>query len=186
MIKKLPLTRLLLGITSLSCTSIFSFAASVTAIPVSNAYINFAGAGGDFSGRSGTFRASEATTTTPVTDGLRLYEVHLAKMLEVSVNFCKDREPNYKFTWNYEADQGKVYMGEYSWTCQFALDTLKKFGSSGTEEITIHYVDNPKKETISALNITGKNAKEFIDLVKTLKPQCIDYTPKICPGDRLE
>ncbi len=163
-----------------------SFCNPVSALPVENAYINIAGAGGDFNGRTATFTASEKTTTTPVKDGLRLYEVHLAKMLEVSELFCRDREPNYKFTWNYQAEEGKVYMGEYSWTCQFARDTLKKFGSSGKETITIHYVDNPKQETISALNITGKNAQNFINLVKTLKPQCINYTPKICPGDRLE
>lgn len=163
-----------------------SFCSPVSGIPVNNAYINIAGAGGDFTGRTATFRAEEKTTVTPVKNGLRLYEVHLAKMIEVSEFYCRDREPNYKFTWNYEAEQGKVYMGQYSWTCQFARDTLKKFGSSEEETITIHYVDNPKKETLSALNITGENAKSFIDLVKTLKPECIDYKPKICPGDRLE
>lgn len=158
----------------------------VSAIPVNNAYINIAGAGGDFTGRAATFRVEDKTTVTPVKDGLRLYELHLAKMIEVSEHFCRDREPEYKFTWNYEAEGGKVYMGEYSWTCQFARDTLKKFGSSGEENITIHYVDNPQKETISALNITGKNAENFIHLVRTLKPECIDYNPPICPGDRLE
>jgi serine/threonine-protein kinase len=183
---KLPLNRLLLGVSSFSLASIFSLVSSVTAIPVSNTYINFAGAGGDFSSRTATFRASESTTTTPVKDGLRLYNVHLAKMIEVSEHFCRDRDSDYKFYWNYEADQGKVFMGQFSWSYQFARDTLKKFGSSGEEKITIHYVDNPQSETISALNLSGKNAQEFMGLVKTLKPQCIDYTPKICPGDRLD
>lgn len=170
---------------ALSLISIISFNLSASAIPVSNAYINFAGAGGDFSSRTGTFRAKESTTITPVKDGLRIYETHLAKMIEVSENFCKDREPNYKFYWNYEADQGKIFMGQFTWTCQFAHDTFKKFGTAGKEKIVIHYVDNPQNETISVLNLIGKNAQEFINLVKTIKPQCIDYTPKICPGDQL-
>lgn len=170
---------------ALTLVSIISFCSSVSAIPVSNAYINFAGAGGDFSSRTATFKASEANTTTPVKDGLRVYETHLAKMIEVSNNFCKDRQPNYKFYWNYEADQGKIFMGQFSWNCQFVSDVFKKIGTSGTEKMTIHYVDNPKSETISVLNLAGKNAQEFVNLVKKIEPKCIDYTPKICPGDKL-
>jgi hypothetical protein len=170
---------------ALSLISIISFNLSASAIPVSNAYISFAGAGGDFSSRTGTFTASESTTITPVKDGLRIYETHLAKMIEVSKNFCQDREPNYKFYWNYEADQGKIFMGQFSWSCQFANDIFKKFGTASKEKIVIHYVDNPQNETISVLNISGKNAQEFINLVKTLEPKCVDSNPKICPGDKL-
>ena len=183
---KLPLTRLLLGVSSLSMASAFSIFTPATAIPVSNAYISFAGAGGDFTSRTATFRVPESTTVTPVENGLRLYDVHLAKMIEVSENYCKDRESDYLIHWNYEVDQGKIFMGEFSWSCQFARDTLKKFGTSETETVTIYHTDNPKSETIYVLNINRNNAKEFLSLVQTIKPKCIEMTPKICPGDRLE
>jgi serine/threonine-protein kinase len=181
MINKLPLIRLLFGVTCFSLVSI-----SVTAIPVSSAYINFAGAGGYFSSRTGTFRVPDSTTVTPVENGLRLYEVHLAKMIEVTESFCKDRENDYIVYWNYEAEAGKVFMGEFSLSCQFARETLQKFGRSNTEKVTIHHRGNPTSENISVLNINSQNAPEFINLVQSLKPSCLEITPKICPGDRLE
>jgi hypothetical protein len=97
---------------------------SVAAISVPNAYINFAGAGGDFSSRTATFRVPDQTTTKLVRYGLRLYELHLAKMIEVTNNFCQDRDSNYVIYWNYEAADGKVFMGQYNLTCQFAQETL--------------------------------------------------------------
>lgn len=186
MLKSYSLNKFLLGISSFSLASVSSFLNPAMAIPVPNAYISFAGAGGDFTSRTATFRAPESTATQPVENGLRLYDVHLAKMIEVSENYCKDRESSYLIHWNYEVDQGKIFMGEFSWSCQLARDTFKKFGTAGTEKVTIHHRDEPVSETISVLNINSNNAKEFLSFVQTLKPKCIEMTPKICPGDRLE
>ncbi|MDJ0846392.1 MAG: hypothetical protein QNJ08_19410, partial [Crocosphaera sp.] len=69
---------LLTFLTYVSLSFISSSFISMMAIPVHNVYINFAGAGGDFSSRTGTFRVSSSTTVTPVKYGLRLYEIHLA------------------------------------------------------------------------------------------------------------
>jgi serine/threonine-protein kinase len=184
--KKFPLTKLLFAVSSVSITGILAIFTPVTAISVANAYINFAGAGGDFSSRTATFLVPESTAVTPVKNGLRLYEVHLAKMIEVSESYCQDRESDYLIHWIYKVDQGKIFMGQFSWSCQFARDTLKKFGSSGTEKMTIHHRGNPTSETISVLDINSNNAKEFINLVKTLKPKCLEMSSPICPGDRLE
>ena len=171
----------------LSLFSLFALTTSTSANPVDDAYINFAGSGGDFTSRTATFRVNDSTTVTPVGNGLRLYEMHLARMLEVSTHFCQDRMPDYQFYWNYEAEDGKVYMGQFSWTCQFAINTVEQFGSAETKKMTIHYVDNPIVEQIKVMNLDQQNAQEFIDLVKTLEPQCIDYSPNnICPGDRLK
>jgi serine/threonine-protein kinase len=186
MTDKLALFRLLLSVASLGLAGISSLFASVAAIPVLNVNINFAGAGGDFSSRTATFRVPDSTTVTPVENGLRLYEIHLAKMIEVTESFCKDRDSDYIIYWNYEADEGKIFMGEFSLSCQFARETLEKFGTSGTEEVTIHHRGNPTSENISILNLNSKNAKQFRSLVQSLKPSCIETTPKICPGDRLE
>ena len=76
-------------------------------------------------------------------------------------------------------------MGKFIFSCQFARETLKKFGTSGTEKVTINHRGQPMTETIATLNLNPKNAAEFIKVVKSLKPACIDLTPKICPGDRL-
>ena len=158
---------------------------SIQAVPVSEAYINFAGAGGDFLSRTANFRVPETKTTTVVKDGLRLYDLHLARMLEVSVNYCQDRESSYLFYWNYEADHGKIFMGQFSWSCQFARNVLKEFGTSGPKEITIHHVDNPQVTEIRVLDLTPENARSFMKLVQSIKPKCLEMTPKICPGDHL-
>lgn len=162
------------------------FATVTNAIPVTNAFIGIAGAGGDFSSRTATFRVPDKSTTKLVKDGLRLYDVHLAKMIEVTNDYCKDRESNYVIHWNYEAEDGKVFMGKYDLTCQFAKNTMKKFGTAAPESVTIDYAGNPETVKIATLNLNSKNAKEFASLVQSIKPICIEGTPKICPGDRLE
>ena len=187
MLKKLSFLELSsISITTVAITVASTIFTAANAIPVANAYINFAGAGGDFSSRTATFRVPDKSTTTPVKDGLRLYEVHLAKMIEVTNDFCKDQKGDYVVYWNYEAEDGKVFMGKYSLTCQFAEDTIKKFGTSGQENVTVNHRDNPTTVKISPLNLNSQNAQEFAKLVQSIKPACIEMTPKICPGDRLE
>lgn len=162
------------------------FTSVTNAIPVTNAYIGIAGAGGDFSSRTATFRVPDKSTTKLVKYGLRLYDVHLAKMIEVSNNYCQDRESNYVIHWNYEAEGGKIYMGKYNLTCQFAKNTMKKFGTSAPENVTIDYAGNSESVKITPLNLNSNNAKEFASLVQSIKPTCIESKPRICPGDRLE
>jgi serine/threonine-protein kinase len=179
MIKKL----LFLELSALGMT-LFSTVAN--AIPVSNANINFAGAGGDSTSRTATFVVPDKNTTKLVKDGLRLYEVHLAKMIEVTNDFCKDRDSKYVVYWNYEVEDGKIFMGQYALTCQFAKNTFQKFGSSTTENVTVNHRGDPTTVKVSVLNLNSKNAKEFATLVQSIKPGCIEANPKICPGDRLE
>lgn len=190
MIKKLSFLKLSsLTISTISITLASTLFNVANAIPVTNADIGIAGAGGIFSSRQATFNVPEKTTTTPVKDGLRLYDLHLAKMIEVTNNFCQEGEPrkdDYIVYWNYEVENGKVFMGKYSITCKFARNTIKKFGTSGQESVTIDYAGNAQTVKIAPLNLNSQNAKEFAKLVQTLKPACIEVTPKLCPGDRLE
>ena len=162
------------------------FATAIDAIPVTNAYIGIAGAGGDFSSRTATFVVPDKSTTQVVKYGLRLYDLHVAKMIEVANDYCKDRENSYVIHWIYEAEDGKVFMGKYDLTCQFAKNTMKKFGTAAPESVTIDYAGNPETVKIATLNLNSKTAKEFASLVQSIEPTCIEGTPKICPGDRLE
>lgn len=155
------------------------------AIPLPKAYINFAGAGGDFTSRTATFRVSDRTTATSIGNGLRLYEAHLEKMIEITNHFCQDRESEYTFYWNYEADAGRVFMGQFPLSCEFARQTFLNFGISANETITINHRGNPKLESIATLALNPQNSKQFASLVQTIKPQCLETTPTICPGDRL-
>jgi hypothetical protein len=107
-------------------------------------------------------------------------------MIEVANDYCKDRDNSYVIHWNYEAEDGKVFMGKYDLTCQFAKNTMKKFGTAAPENVTIDYAGNPETAKIATLNLNSKNAREFASLVQSIEPTCIEGTPKICPGDRLQ
>lgn len=160
--------------------------AVVYAIPVPNAYINFARPGGDFSSRTVTFAVPEKDTTTLAQDGLRLYEIHLAKMIEVTNEFCKEQKDSYVIHWNYELEDRKVFMGKYSFSCQFVKDTVKEFGTSGVESIEVHQAGKPTVVKIAPLNLRGKNVQQFSTLVQFIKPVCIQLEQRICPGHRWE
>lgn len=161
---------------------------SALAIPLSNTYINFAGAGGSSTTRTATLRVSEATTTTEIQGKLRLYDAHVARMIEVTTAFCQEqnREPSYTVFWNYEAEDGKTFMGKFPITCEFANNTLQSFGSGKQERVVVHHRGNAQAEMIETLNLQGEKLTEFLSLVDSLKPQCIEAGSRICPGDRLE
>ncbi|KST68964.1 hypothetical protein [Mastigocoleus testarum] len=155
------------------------------AIPVPNAYINFAGAGGDFKSRQATFQVSDQTTITKIEKNLRLYEVHLAKMIELTYDFCEDRAADYIVHWNYQADDGKIFMGNFPLSCELARKIFQRFGTGEREKVTLDYRGKIVYEHIATLALDSKNSKQFASLVQTLKPQCIEVTKKkICPGDR--
>lgn len=177
-----------LGFVSVGITLVGGLFNSIQAIPVTNATISFANAGGVFDSRQASFRVPEKTTINQVKYGLRLYDVHIAKMIEVSNYFCnlQKADPKYIVYWNYEVEDGNLFMGKYSFTCQFAKDTLKKFGTAGQENVNLDFAGNAETAKIAPFNFNDKNAKDFAKLVQTIKPECIEVTPKICPGDRLE
>jgi hypothetical protein len=156
---------------------------------VPNANINFAGAGGDFNNRTVTMQVPESSTVETLDNGLRLYDAHIARMIEVTEYWCHetDRAANYTIFWNYEADSGKIFMGEYPITCQFADSTFTTFGSSQTEKITIHHRGNPTTVTIPTLDLNGSTAEHFINLSLSIEPQCIEVgRDRICPGHKWE
>lgn len=157
------------------------------ALPVANTRISIAGAGGDFTGRYATLSTTDKTTTKKGQYGLSTYDLHIAKMIEVSGNYCQDRPQDYVMRWNYSAADGAIFMGEYTIPCTLAKSTLKKFGTKGTETLAIDYAGNEEATKIPVLNLTQSNAAEFAKFAKSLKPACIETSgKKICPGDRLE
>lgn len=176
------------SVSVLSAVSLFLLStATAEALPVANTRISIAGAGGDFAGRSATLSTTDKTTTKPIKYRLRTYDLHMAKMIEVSGNYCHDRPQDYVMRWNYLAADGAIFMGEYTIPCTLAKSTLKKFGTKGTETLRIDYAGNEQATKIPVLNLTSKNAAEFAKFAQTIKPACMETSgKKICPGDRLE
>lgn len=171
---------------TLSLISIASFGAASSA-QANDPRVSIAGAGGDSSSRYATLSTISKNTTQKAENGLRLYDLHIAKMLEVSSHYCQDRPKDYSLHWNYLADEGKIFMGAYHIPCSLAKNTLKKFGVKGTVTLPIDYAGNEDPTTFPALNLTSKNAADFAKFVQTLKPACMETSgKKICPGARLE
>lgn len=176
---KLPVSGCLISLTL--------WATTAQAIPAPNTRIGIAGAGGDSTGRSATLSTTDKTTTKTVKYGLRTYDLHVAKMIEVSANYCQDRPADYVMRWNYMAADGGIFMGEYTIPCALAKNTFKKFGTKGTETLSIDYAGNEEATKVAVLNLTQSNAADFAKFTKTLKPTCIETSGnKLCPGDRLE
>jgi hypothetical protein len=182
------LNRLSLSIFTASA-ALLSGVAIASANPLKDIYVNFAGAGGDFNNRTATIQVPEQSTVIPYANGLRIYDAHVARMIEITEYWCHetDRAPNYTIFWNYEADDGKIFMGEYPITCQFADGTFTTFGSSQTEEITMHHRGNPVTVTIPTLDLNDRTADQFINLALSIEPQCIELgRDRLCPGDKFE
>lgn len=153
-----------------------------TAVPINR--IDFAGAGGNFNQRYGTFVVPDSDTTVSAYGGkLTLYDVHIAKMIEVTqYRWCSPRKGYKGVYFNYEADNGKVFMGQIYISCQLAARAFSEFGAGRAEQTAIYDRGNgPERIRIPVLDLTGSKIGKFQTLVNSLKPTCVGNT---CPGDR--
>jgi len=180
-----PSVHLASGLLTFTALTVLISSAFVTAMPVPNAYINFAGAKGNVSARQATFRVPDRSPTTPAKNGLRSYEIDLAKMIEVTHWFCRYQKPAYTLYWHYEANNGKTFMGQYTLSCQTARQIVATIGLGPTERVAIHNQGRVNQAMIASLNLTGRNRWRFQAIVVQLKPECSETTPPVCPGDQL-
>ncbi len=158
-----------------------TWATAETAVPITR--ISFAGAGGNFTQRYGTFIVPDKDTSVSAYGGaLSRYDVHIAKMIEIThFQWCQTR-PNYRGVYyNYDADNGKVFMGQIYISCTTAKNAVNSFGVGRPESTVIYDRDNPSTASIPVLDLNGRKIPEFKQLVQSIRPQCID---KLCPGDR--
>lgn len=160
-------------------------AAPAIALPVPITQITFAGSG-SLPFTTPTLVVPDADTTVSAGRGLRRYDAHLAKMVELTQYWCQNRKPDFRVDWNYEAENGRVFMGQFPIACRTASNIFRKIGTANTERLTFQYRGNPRSENIPVLDLRGRRVGQFLDLAKSLKPQCIEGAAKRCPGDRLK
>ena len=170
-----------IAVCSLSLSTFALHATAGTEVPITR--IDFAGAGGDFQHRTGTFVVPDRDTTVSAYGGsLRRYDVHIAKMIEVTATVWCARSPNYQGVyWNYEAENGNRFMGEYYISCTTARQITQAYGLGRPEKTFIyHRGQGPETVNIPVLNLNGNKIPRFLKFVQTLKPKCID---NLCPGN---
>ena len=114
------------------------------------------------------------TTASAYGGDLRLYDVHIAKMFEVTKYMC-DRSPRGEILWNYRAGGGSINMGTFRVTCTEANSIASIFGRGKPEITTILYRGEEgyrREETldIPILNIVGDKIPQWLDFVETFSP----------------
>ncbi|MBW4472283.1 MAG: hypothetical protein KME45_18045 [Stenomitos rutilans HA7619-LM2] len=128
------------------------------------------------------------TTISAYGGELRRYDIHVAKMFEVTHYLCQQniaRRTLKGFTWHYEAANGNVDMGRFIIACKLAREIVTAYGFSQTEQTAIRppldengrftrESDRPimrlGKEAIPVLNITGSRIPTWINYVQKFRP----------------
>ena len=120
---------------------------------------------------------------------LRRYDVHVAKMFEVSHYYCQQNEAIEGFRWNYEAANGNVFMGRFDISCHLAKDIATAYGLQRTEHTEVSFGDIQPDETrenpygrdyeIPVLNIsTNAKIQKWRQYVQTFTPFFSEATRK--------
>ena len=106
------------------------------------------------------------TTASAYGGKLRLYDVHIAKMFEVSHDACK--RYNRSIEWTYTADRGQAKMGTFLISCKLAQDITIAYGFRAPEATT--FEGSRKVNMIPTLNITGGKIDRWIRFTNNFKP----------------
>ncbi|NEQ18684.1 MAG: hypothetical protein F6K28_00780 [Microcoleus sp. SIO2G3] len=114
---------------------------------------------------------------------MRLYDVHIARMIAMSHQFCCF-EPygagiEKVMTWEYWADNGKINMSTFNLPCTKVEQAVNTYGLGRTVPITImNLVDlrqsAPRREVVNLRTLDISSDAEttnFLRFVQTIKPQ---------------
>ncbi|MEG4114820.1 MULTISPECIES: hypothetical protein [unclassified Microcoleus] len=83
----------------------------------------------NLSGGTYTVTVSETNTTKSAYGGqFVLYDVHIAKMFEVTYSDCQEIPNAGGRTWYYRARNSKIDMGQFRINCQLASDIANTYG----------------------------------------------------------
>lgn len=114
------------------------------------------------------------TTQSAYGGELRLYDVHLAKMFEITHFRCNSsRNPlslDHQIEWNYRAGNGEINMGTFYISCRLASQIAEEYGLGKTETTELFYYRVRATEEIPILNITGNKIPRWINFIQSFRP----------------
>ena len=111
----------------------------------------------------------DSDTTAPAYGGkLRLYDVHIAKMFEVTHDSCTRGNSRKDYEWTYTADRGQAKMGTFIISCQLAQDIVTAYGLGKPEATKLE--GSRRTYVIPTLNITGGKVDKWIRFTNNFKP----------------
>jgi len=121
---------------------------------------------------------NQDTTRSAYGGQLRFYDVHVAKMFEVTDFLCQrfgsDRSLS-GYEWFYSAANGQTSMGRFRISCSLARDIATAYGLGKTERtaIGLDTEGGPPESnvySIPILNITGSKVPKWMDFVQRFRP----------------
>ena len=110
---------------------------------------------------------------------LRLYDVHIAKMFEISHFLCDRDRDREGYNWTYEAENGNIEMGRFKISCNLAREIAAAYGLGKPEISVIRRNFNLKngspsfelgKNSIPTLNIGKNRVLQWRDFVQKFPP----------------
>jgi hypothetical protein len=144
--------------------------------------------GGDFQNRWPTFEVPVSDTSESVNGGeARWYDLHIAMMVAMTADqFCNEPSDRGAY-FNYEADGGRIYMGQIFIRCSFAVPVMEEFGRDRYTWVMFEEAGlsaEPLDQWIPEL--TDAVMPEFRrTVVSQLTPECNSGAEPLCPGDRI-
>lgn len=107
---------------------------------------------------------------------LRFYDVHIAKMFEVTHADCQELPNAGSRVWFYFAGNGNIDMGEFNITCKLANDIATAYGLGKPQPTAIEYSQEEagpaiaRTRLIPVLNITGNKVRRWMNFTRQFKP----------------
>ncbi|MEG4574874.1 hypothetical protein QUA56_19615 [Microcoleus sp. N3A4] len=110
---------------------------------------------------------------------LRLYDVHIAKMFEISHFLCDRDRASEGYNWSYQAENGNIEMGRFKISCNLARSIAAAYGLGKPEISVIRRSFNLKngrpsfaleKYSIPTLNIAKNRVLQWRDFVQKFPP----------------
>ncbi|MCU0549297.1 MAG: hypothetical protein MUC48_08115 [Leptolyngbya sp. Prado105] len=115
------------------------------------------------------------TTKSAYGGRLRVYDVHIAKMFEVTRWMCASGRLSPGTTWTYMADNSAANMGDFRISCELANDIAMAYGLGKPEStsVRVSYEESgsaTKTWSIPILNITGGKIDRWMRFTSNFKP----------------
>ncbi|MEG4069848.1 hypothetical protein QUA42_21330 [Microcoleus sp. Pol11C2] len=110
---------------------------------------------------------------------LRLYDVHIAKMFEISHFLCDRDRASEGYNWSYQAENGNIEMGRFKISCNLARSIAPAYGLGKPEITVIRRNFNLKngrpsftleKYSIPTFNIAKNRVVQWRDFVQKFPP----------------
>ncbi len=117
------------------------------------------------------------TTHLAFGDQIRRYDVHIAKMIELSHYFhCAEPYANgveKAVVWDYRADSGRIKMGIFRLRCTQVKESIAIYGLGPSEPTDVRLGgQNPQGFEVPTLALQGDwKVSHFLNFVQTLKPE---------------